>query len=80
MILLGPSGCGKSTFIHHMMEVFPNTFKFSVSFTTRAPRPGEVDGVNYCFVTKEVMEQKIKDDEFIEWFEVHQNIYGTEKK
>lgn len=55
LILVGPSGCGKSTYMSHMMNVFPNKFKFSVSYTTRAPRPGELDGVNYFFVTKEVM-------------------------
>ena len=47
LILCGPSGAGKSTLAHHLLKKFPEYFKFSVSSTTRAPRPGEVHGIDY---------------------------------
>ncbi|KAK2950411.1 putative Guanylate kinase 1 [Blattamonas nauphoetae] len=79
LIVAGPSGVGKSTVIKKIMECIPNTFAFSVSHTTRQPRPGEVDGINYHFTTKEVMEQLISEDKFIEQCDVHGNMYGTSK-
>lgn len=54
-------------------------FAFSVSYTTRAMRPKEVDGVHYNFVTKEVFQAMEKEGEFIEWANVHGNFYGTAK-
>ena len=53
IIVLGPSGVGKSTLINALTDKYPKMFGFSVSYTTRAPRPGEVDGVNYNFISKD---------------------------
>ena len=75
----GPSGVGKSTMIQHLTELHPNKFAFSVSYTTRAPRAGETDGVHYNFVSKEVFLKMVDEDQFIEWAQVHSNMYGTAK-
>ena len=79
LILSGPSGCGKSTLLK---EVYKNIddYYFSISTTTRAPRVGEVDGVDYFFVTKEEFEADIKNDDFLEYAKVHDNYYGTSLK
>ena len=53
MIIVGPSGVGKSTLINALTAKYPSSFGFSVSYTTRAPRPGEVHGVNYFYITKD---------------------------
>ena len=80
MIIAGPSGVGKGTLIKHLTEVsYPGKFGFSVSYTTRAPREGEVDGTHYNFITREVFEQMIAEEKFIEHCEVHTNFYGTAK-
>lgn len=79
IIVLGPSGVGKSTLIDALVKKYPSAFGFSVSYTTRQPRPGEVDGVNYNFVSKDKFKQMILQDDFIEWAEVHTNMYGTAK-
>lgn len=76
----GPSGAGKSTLITRLMAEFPEDFGFSVSHTTRKPRAGETDGVNYHFVTMEFMEAEIAKGEFIEYAKVHGKIYGTSKQ
>ena len=83
LVVCGPSGVGKGTIISKFMEdtaqsnILPK-FGFSVSHTTRQPRPGEVDGVHYNFVTREFFEEKIaQGDFFIEYAEVHGNMYGT---
>ncbi len=60
-----------------LMDKYPNCFGFSVSHTTRAPRPGEENGVHYNFVDKEVMQKAIENNEFIEYANVHTNYYGT---
>ena len=79
LALVGPSGVGKSTLIKILMEKYPNVFEFSVSNTTRLPRVGEVDGVHYNFISREVFMRKIDEDDFIEYNEVHNNLYGTSK-
>ena len=61
------------------MKKFPDKFAFSVSATTRQPRKGEVDGVHYNFVTQEKFNEMIAADEFVEYFSVHNNSYGTTK-
>ena len=76
IILSGPSGVGKSTIVHQAGTQLAN-WCFSVSCTTRAPRPGEVDGKDYHFYTKERFEQEIAASSFLEWAEVHGNYYGT---
>jgi guanylate kinase len=77
IILCGPSGCGKSTLITKLNESFPGKFGFSVSHTTRSPRPGEEDGVHYHFRTRPEVELMSERGEFLENAEVHGNLYGT---
>lgn len=77
LVFVGPSGIGKGTIEKKMMEKHPERFAFSVSHTTRAPRPGEEHGVAYHFTTRDKMEQDIKDGKFLETCEVHGNLYGT---
>ena len=75
-VFSGASGVGKSTVLSKVMEQRKD-LRFSVSATTRAPRPGEVDGVNYYFVTKETFEQMIRDNAFLEYDAHMANYYGT---
>ena len=77
VVVCGPSGVGKGTLINKLMAEFPETFGFSVSHTTRAPRPGEEDGVHYHFAEKAEMEAQIANGEFLEYARVHENVYGT---
>lgn len=77
VVVAGPSGVGKGTLVKMLMDKYPSVFGFSVSHTTRAPRPGEEDGVHYNFVAKDDMEAAIGRGEFIEWAAVHTNFYGT---
>ena len=66
IVISGPSGVGKSTMLKKLFEDFPNKFGFSVSHTSRGPREGEVDGVDYHFSNKEDMQTQIDAGEFIE--------------
>ena len=70
VVLLGPSAVGKSTVVHRLREELP-TMYFSVSMTTRDPRPGEVDGVHYFFVTPEEFQRRIDAGEMLEWADIH---------
>lgn len=79
IVIVAPSGTGKSTMIKRLKGDFPSLVE-SVSFTTRPQRPGEVHGVSYFFITKEEFLEKRKNEEFLEWAEVHGNFYGTSKK
>lgn len=79
LVLCGPSGSGKSTLVKKMMEDFPNRFGFSISHTTRSPRPGEVDGQHYHFTTIEKMRNSIEKGDFIESATFCGNMYGTSK-
>jgi guanylate kinase len=79
LILSGPSGCGKSTLLKEVYKDIDDYY-FSISTTTRAPRVGEVNGVDYFFVTKEEFENDIKNDDFLEYAKVHDNYYGTSLK
>ena len=80
IVLCGPSGVGKSTLIARLRAEFPASFGFSVSHTTRAPRAGERDGVDYNFTTRDVMQAGIADGAFLESADVHGNFYGTSFK
>ncbi len=71
-----PSGAGKSTLIAKIRQMFPDIL-YSVSCTTRSPRTGETDGVEYHFLDHETFEAMTAADEFLEWKEVHGNRYGT---
>lgn len=77
IILSGPSGVGKGTVCKELMKKYD--YKVSISATTRTPREGEVDGVNYYFLDKDVFKFKIKNNEFLEYAEVYGNYYGTLK-
>ena len=76
LVISGPSGTGKGTLIKRLMEEDPSLV-FSVSATTRAPRPGEIDGVHYHFVTNEQYDELVAQDAFVEYATVHANRYGT---
>ncbi|MCI6568311.1 MAG: guanylate kinase [Dysosmobacter sp.] len=78
-IISGPSGVGKSTVLKALLEKRSDVY-FSVSATTRAPRPGEEDGVHYHFMDANSFRQRIAADEFLEYAEYVGNFYGTPKK
>lgn len=80
LVICGPSGVGKSTLITRMTAAFPDAFGFSVSHTTRGPRPGETDGVNYHYVTREDFLAAKEKGEFIETAQFSGNMYGTSCK
>jgi len=79
LVLSGPSGAGKSTIISKSADKIGD-FYFSVSTTTREPREGERNGVEYYFVSKEEFEEGIKRGDFLEYAKVHGNYYGTSLK
>ena len=75
-VVSAPSGAGKSTLVHRLVASVPNLI-FSVSFTTRKPRPGEVDGRDYFFVDDDRFDAMVREDGFVEWVEVYGQRYGT---
>ena len=78
-VVSSPSGGGKGTLIQRVLKQVPN-LSYSVSYTTRAPRNGEVDGREYCFVTTQKFEQMVAAGEFLEWAHVHGKLYGTARQ
>lgn len=76
LVLSGPSAVGKSTVVHCLRERVPD-LHFSVSVTTRAPRPGEIDGVDYAFVSAERFQQLIDDGALLEWAEIHGGLHRS---
>lgn len=76
IFISGPSGVGKSTIIKEILGKEPG-IALSVSYTTRAPRPGEQDGIDYFFISTRTFEQMIAAGSFLEWARVHDNLYGT---
>ncbi|TPG31587.1 guanylate kinase [Mycolicibacterium hodleri] len=76
VVLSGPSAVGKSTVVRCLREKVPD-LHFSVSATTRAPRPGEVDGVDYAFVTPERFQQLIDDGALLEWADIHRGLHRS---
>ena len=77
IVVSGPSGVGKGTVLKQFMNDPELKLSYSVSMTTRAPRPGEVDGVNYYFVNMEQFEKAIQEGDLLEWTEFVGNYYGT---
>jgi guanylate kinase len=76
IVVSAPSGAGKSTVLTRVLDDMPG-LRFSVSHTTRPPRPGERDGVEYHFVDRPAFERLRDDGQLLEWAEVHGNLYGT---
>lgn len=76
IVVSAPSGCGKSTILKRLMDRREN-LRFSISATTRAPRPGERDGVDYFFVSRAEFRQMILNDAFLEYAQYVDNFYGT---
>ena len=76
IVVSGPSGAGKSTLIKASLQAVPE-LAYSVSATTRRPRPGEVDGVDYIFLSRKEFERWIEEGRFLEWAEYSGNLYGT---
>lgn len=79
LIISAPSGAGKNTLIDSLLKK-RNDLRYSVSSTTRPPRGTEQDGVHYYFLSSQEFEKKIERHEFLEWAQVLQNYYGTEKR
>lgn len=78
IVISGPSGAGKGTICKELMKKY--NYNISISATTRSPREGEVDGVNYYFLDKKSFEDKLSRNEFLEYAEVYGNYYGTPKQ
>lgn len=79
IVLTGPSGVGKGTLMRSLLQRHPELY-YSVSVTTRSPRPGEIDGKNYYFISRSKFEQLIAQGEFLEWAEFAGNYYGTPRE
>ena len=78
-VIAGPSGVGKGTIIKEILNL-NKSFVYSISSTTRKPRPGEIDGVNYNFLSEKQFINGIENNEFLEWAIYNGNHYGTSKK
>ena len=76
VVVSGPSGCGKGTVCDLLRQRHPEII-YSISATTRKPRPGEQEGVNYFFLTREQFQQRVTASGFLEWAQVYGNLYGT---
>lgn len=77
-VISGSSGVGKNTVINRVLENNPD-LAFSISYTTREKREGEVEGVNYFYVSRDEFKNSVKEDEFLEWAEFSGNFYGTKR-
>jgi guanylate kinase len=79
VVLTGPSGVGKGTLLKHLRQKYPHLY-LSTSATTRQPRPGEVDGQHYYFVSRDTFQNMIEKGELLEWAEFAGNFYGTPRQ
>jgi len=79
VIVSSPSGGGKTSIIHQLLHKYPGKYVYSISATTRKPRPGEVDGTDYLFITEEQFRDDVEKNLFLEWERVHDYLYGTRK-
>ncbi len=81
IVFAAPSGAGKTTIVRHLLKTMPDRIAFSVSATTRKPRPHEVDGKDYYFLNEKLFKQRIQDEQFVEYEEVYPGrFYGTLKR
>ena len=78
MVVSSPSGAGKTTICRALVTQMAEA-DYAISLTTRSPRPGEVDGSDYHFVTRDEFEKRIRERRLVEWAEVHGNLYGTDR-
>ena len=78
IVVSGPAGSGKGTVLSHLLK--EDSYRCSVSATTRSPRPGEQNGVNYHFLSREAFVERLSRDEMLEYTEYCGNYYGTPKK
>lgn len=78
VLIASPSGGGKTTVIQRLVHDYPDKFVYSVSATTRAPRPNEIDGKDYIFLSDAEFLARAKANQFLEWEEVHGYFYGTD--
>lgn len=80
IVFSAPSGSGKTTIVRHLLNATDLPLSFSISATTREPRPGEIDGKDYYFLTVEAFKKHIAEEAFVEWEEVYEGVfYGTLK-
>lgn len=79
IVISGPSGVGKDTVLRRLFQIAPD-LKYSVSYTTRPPRPGEVEGESYSFVSEPEFLRLIEQREFLEWAKVYDHYYGTSRR
>ena len=79
IVISGPSGCGKSSILKYVFENIEDYY-FSISTTTRAPRTGETNGIEYWFTSQEEFKKDIEENQFLEYATVHGNYYGTSLK
>ncbi|EPX75056.1 guanylate kinase [Schizosaccharomyces octosporus yFS286] len=77
VVVFGPSGVGKSTLLKRLLSLHGDKLGFSVSHTTRSPRPGEQQGVDYHYVSKDEFRKLVAENKFVEWAEFSGNMYGT---
>ena len=76
-VISGPSGVGKGTIAYHILQQMPENFQYSVSMTTRSPRPNEIDGIDYYFVSVDEFKNQIEQGNLFEWASYSGNYYGT---
>ena len=79
IVVSAPSGAGKTSLCHEIRLLMPD-LAYSISYTTRSPRPGEIDGKDFHFVSETTFRKMIDQGEFAEWATVHGNLYGTSSK
>jgi guanylate kinase len=79
IVVSAPSGTGKSSICQKLLQAYPE-IKFSVSYTSRPPRPNEVNGKDYYFISREEFQARIDQGEFVEWIENYGNFYGSSRK
>lgn len=80
LIICGPAGSGKTTLCGRLLEEFPDRIERVVTTTSRAPRPGEIEGIDYHFLGEKAFKDRIENGEFVEWAMVHGRYYGSQRE